>query len=407
MLPVARFSLTRKEIGALLCSTVGLLGMLRSPQVFHASEIPGAKSRWEVTLAEDDGELEYKGAAASKKSGAFWIVVGRRPKFQMSGQQLLEIRAFDRSGHAFYKSSIPDLFLAARLPGEPDRFIDMAATEDGEIAFLLTSKGKLAIVVVSSENGHITRARVPETAGPTTNASKILSLPRNGFAVLGQKGGRAVAIKLDAKLDVLWERVAPNRAVASYIDGTVFNDGSFIAAGLSPGSNNSRASVWLGRISGDGETSKSILESGLLVSVVAVQDGTFAVVLGTPTPNGVGYSIRSYDQNFTLTSNLSLLSGEKDYLPFRVLGIPEQPSEFLVVGSQGRMPWLARVRTGSRALVLWTHKSDDAIHGFPELLWNFGAVAGADKQILLPSTVMVVDSKIQQRQTVRIDAMEL
>lgn len=357
---------------------------------------------WQTVIAEDTLEVEYKGFAISNSDSSVWLVLGKRPALSMSGPQMLALRALDGSGKTLAEYSMALLTKTAGIPRVPDRFMAIAATEEGNIALLCDSDSGLFMFIMDGRTHGLDHAKGLEV-GSNLRITRMLPTKGGGLLLLGNQGGRAVVIRLDRNLKPIWEKLAPE-GVSVYLDGVALSDESVVLVGTYSPSQEKTAEIWIGRLNAGGEITKSVSKPGVFVSVAGAPEGGCAVVQGIVTAQGVDFWFRSFDRDLNESWNTKLLLGAKDYQEFRLSPVPHTLTDYLVVGSEKRVLWLARVRVGSS--VLWTRTLGSQSGSFQDLLWNFG-IASSAQAIVIPSTELVVDPKMQQRQVTKVVAFEI
>jgi len=373
-------------------------------QARSTPEAGNVKQLWETAIADDSFEVEYKASAVSTIDSSVWLVVGRRAALTMSGQQDLALVALDRNGKILSETSLQSLAGTAGLTHVPDKFIDLAATTGGNIAVVLRSGGQTSVVTVDGKSRRVIQGKDIGAARPNLLVARAVAIPGGNLLLLGRLGPGAVAIKLDPKLAVVWERPADPKGAGVFTDAAVLSDENFVVTGTHsarPGSSD-ESSLWLGRLDAEGQVTKSIFMPGQFASVATGPDGGCALVQGMVGPQGADFWFRSYDRDLKEEWSTKLLSGTRDLMSFRI--VPAGQGEYVVLGSEKHHLWISRVRAG--AGVQWSQTFGDPPGAMPVLVWNFG-LARAGSSVVVVTTDMVVNAKMQQRQIVRARNMDI
>jgi len=363
-----------------------------------------AKRIWESSIADDSFEVEYKASAISTKNDATWLVLGRRPALTMTGPQVLALHGIDRNGKELLETPLESLGKTAGIGGPVDQFFDIAGEADGSMALVLASGGQLTIITVDGATGRFLRAKQVGVALTDLLVTRALPTPAGNLLVIGRRGMRPLATKLDASLAVAWEKWGDPGEVSVYLDGVVYNDESFALVGARSSARRAStpASLWLGQFNAEGQGIRSATMPGRFAAIASAANGGCVVVRGTASASGSDFSFISYDRNLKESWNADLAVGIKDFKPFRVSRIPESPAGYLVVGSEKHRLWIAMVEAGSS--VVWKGTLGDPTgSAMPNLVWNFG-IDPASSVAVVPFTELSVNAKMQQRQAVRVMA---
>lgn len=388
--------------------SVALLGVLLAASAVDVSAqatiasggLAHVNRLWETLIEEDSFEVEYKACAVSPKDDSVWLVLGRRPALMMTGPQTLALRVLDRAGKTLSEKSLESLAKSAGLSPAPDQFIDIAAMLDGTMAILFSSGGQLSVVTVDGRH-RVTQGRNIGALRPELFITRAQPTPAGNLLLLGRLGDRAIAIKLDQNLSVRWEKMTSPEDASLFLDGALFGDESFTLIGArSRGSGAStEIMLWLGQIDREGQIKNSLSLPGRFPSLAASPDGACAIVAADATSQGLDFWFKIYDRNLKELWNSKLVSGTRDFQPFRLSYLSQTTSDFFIVGSLKRHLWLSRVHAGTA--LLWSDTLTEQSGSMPELVWNFG-LKPSTRGMVIPYTDMVVNKKMQQRQVVKV-----
>jgi hypothetical protein len=367
---------------------------------------PTVKQLWETTLAPESAEIEYKALAVSNKDESVWLMLGKRPALAMTGPQRLQLDTLDRAGKTVAETALDSLAKTAGLKRTPDHFLDLAATDEGNLAVVVSAAGQVSVILVDGKSRHVIQAREIGVSQPGLLITRCVPFAGGNLLLLGRMGAHAWAIRLDRKMAVVWEKPASAGDVTVFVDGAPLSGGNFIVGGASaskPGAA-TPASLWLGQLTADGQVTRWISLPGRFISVAPAPDGGAAAVQGTLSVAGGEFRLRSYDRNLKETGSSELLSGTRDLQPFRVAPAGQPPAEYVVLGSERHRLWLAKVRAGSA--VLWSQTLGQTSSSMPDLVRNFGLQPAAST-FVVAATEMVVNAKMQQRQVVKVMNLEI
>jgi hypothetical protein len=370
----------------------------------QAGPAPGViKPVWQVTIEEDSNEIEFKAAAVSARNESVWLLLGRRSLGSMSGPQTDSLDTLDRSGEFQGELSLATLGKIASLSQIPDNVIDIAALSNGNVAILTQAGARLFIVVLDGATRQFIVAKEVERVGSGALLTRAIAAESNTLLLIGRSDGRAVALKLDSNLNLLWKRSPEGAGVGVYTDATVLSDGTYVFAGtsLKHEGDPTSLSLWLERAKTDGRTETASYLPGRSMSVAPSANGGCSTIQHVIGNAGIDIWFKSYDQSLKETGSIKLLTGTKNFQTFQLARIPGSTNDFLVVGSDKQMIWLSRVTDGGSVVRYELSSRAGRPNDFPELLWNFGVRAGASS-LIVPTTEMLVNAKLQQRQTVRI-----
>lgn len=387
-----------------LAANVAIAGGGQAPRA--AAATGNVKQLWESAIAEEANEVEYKASAVSRKDESIWLVLGRRPALMMSGPQRLALDTLDRTGKIVSENSLESLAKAAGLTRVPDQFLDLAATPDGDLAVVLSSAAQVSVVMVDGKSHRVIQGKNIGAPRPDLLITRAIPAGDGNLRLLGRAGARAIAITLDRKLAVLSEKLANPGEASIFLDGSPLSDGTFVLAGARPAKpgTSTGPSVWLGYLSAEGQLTKPISMPGRFASVAAAPEGGCAMVQGILSAQGAEFWFRSYDHNLKEWWSVKLVSGTRDLQPFRIASAGQGTAEYLILGAENHRLQLSRVRAGSA--LLWTQVLGAAPGPMPPLVWNYG-LAPAASSVVVASTEMVVNVKMQQRQVVKVMNLDI
>lgn len=407
MLPMrAGFGFILRLAGMMGLVSLSGLSMHLQAGTFDSNDGAGQiKTIWQVDMAEEEFDLEYKGGAVSVQDSSMVVVLGKRPALSMSGPQTFAVRTLDASGKIVTETSLEELASAAGLPQAPDKFIDLTVRDDGNAVLLAGGHDRLFIIVFDARTHGIKLAKSLDAFGPDLRLSKTLPVPGRALLLIGSRAGRGTVIRLDRNLAKVWEKTATAGNISVYRDGIVLRDESLILTGSRSASpeNLREISSFIALFDANGNSIKSVSLPGYSSALAATPGGGCAVLQELFTGKGTDIWLRSYDRDLNETWGINLLTGGKDYQMFHLAPIPQAATDYMIVGSEKRALWLARVQIGKS--VLWTRNFTDASRKFQDLVWNFSIVPSG-KTLLVPSTELVVNANMQQRQIVKIMSLE-
>lgn len=339
----------------------------------------------ETLIEEPDFDLEYKASVASRKFDTFWLVLGRRPTGTMSGPQKLALRTLNQAGKTLANMPLDALVKAAGIADEPDRLIDLAATEDGNLSVILGSNGRIWVVTVDGNTHLVTRGKDIAPSSKDVSIGRALPGPGGSLMLIGNSGRGPITIKLDPNLAIVWEKLADPDSVSRFMDGFISEDGTFVLSGNFV--KGTQVSQWVGRFSAHGKVEASIAIPGQSAILAGAPDGGCTIVQEIATYNGPDYWFRTYDQNLKELWSYKLYSGNWNLLTVPLARVPQAPMDYLVTGFEKRRLQISKVRALSG--ILWSRTPELQTTSEPLSTWNAG-LAPAASSVFVSSTEFVM-----------------
>jgi hypothetical protein len=367
-----------------------LLALLLSLLVPLSVQGQGSVKRlWETAIEEEASSIECKAAAVSPQDDSVWLVIGRRPAGEMSGRQKLALRGLDSTGKLLSETSLDFLTREASFQRPTNDIAGLAATADGNLA-MAWSMGE--VVVLNAKSRGLVRRKDLGPGRPDLWLTRALPLSDNGLLLIGRLDTRAIAIRLNRALEVVWEKSAAPPEVGMYENGVVLENDTFFLTGEVYHGGTASMSMWVGRFNANGELVRSVSLPGQLLSVAAAPGGGCALVQGIRGSADLWF--RNYDREMKELWNVRLGSGVAAIWPFPLVPVPRAAGDYFVAGTEKFHFLLSRVKAG--ASIAWTRTFQEQSGSEPELIWNHFLLS-TKHSVIIPFTAMAVRSNMQNQ----------
>lgn len=362
---------------------------------------------WEKHFADDHLEYEYKMASLSG-SNEIWLVVGTRPKGKLGGLQSLFLWKIDKTTGKKISEFNGKIFAKNKKDKkdkkDKDKTGDITYTkihaltvmQDGDIFLVLEySDHHVSLIKISKKDGTPLFVKQIEESNHSMMITKIIPVKDHHYLFIGRNAGMPLLMKLDNSGNIIWKKTVVDADISLFMDGLSFENGGYALLG-SQLSSPEKTNVWIGKFDADGNLLGEIEFPGRFGSIAGDEAGGLVVVSDQRDSGGWDILVRKFDMKLEQSWEVKILSEVNTLAPFRISGLPD--GSFILTGTNESMLWVSRIKATGE--IIWDHIHRDRSAQW-EKLWNFD-LASSDSEIIIPYTMLTVDSKGEQRQVVKI-----
>ena len=359
---------------------------------------------WEQLYSSESEELELKNAAAGNED-TLWLLVGKRPRGELSGVQTISLWQIDSKGTQLSQTDIsPFLDKKSGQISQVGSYGIITTKAGNPVITIPSGAGEYIFVQLNSKSKKIISKSTLDKSGGIYNISKVIpSQGTNNIGMaVGRVGSRGMLLYIDALGQLMGKIELADPDMQIVYDAVQFNDETILlVGGRSIGKN--EMGLWVAKISNNGKVLAKTTFEGRYAGVSHDQAGqNFAVVYDRVTPTSWDVGLRGFTGSLEHSWKTDLLSNIRAVEPFKIAPLPNNRG-FIVVGAgTHNLLWVSKV--GENGNVVWEVENRDS-RMLQENIWNY-QLFPAREGYFIPYTDMVVkvrqDGKLEQRQVIKL-----
>lgn len=357
---------------------------------------------WDRSFGKDDVWSEFR-AMTAVGNDELWVAVSQRNSLE---------RAVASSSRLFLWriNAAGELITEIEIKGAPTGKAtntagvrDVVSIDGQELLLLVNFEGGKPSVVRVNRNGSQTSQPLA-TPNRTLTLSKIVPAAGGTFLLLGHESLDALAIKIDARGAVLWEKKQDRGRMELLIDGVSTPDQGFVLVGNTGNYDASRSglsNVWVGKYDAGGELKAEIVFPGRFGSLARAGDQGYVVAYDRSGTSNQEFHAKGLSADLKELWDESLLSAVRNFSDLRIVALPA--GGFAVAGRKLADPFVTLIDAKGRPVTTLDVKQAERSVD----IGDTGLAAVSPASLFLASSHIEVRTKTDVRQTVRVRRLSM
>lgn len=209
---------------------------------------------------------------------------------------------------------------------------------------------------------------------------KMIPLARQTFLLIGDENADALAMKIDARGTLLWEKTFDRGKMELFVDGLALPNGDVVLVGNSGEYNVFHAGpsqVWVGRYSPQGKLMAEAHFAGRYGSITRSTQGMYGLVYDSGDEGQQDIRIQALTPDLQSKWHAKILAVENSLHHFKIAAL--SGGSLLVVGGNEHQPYMTKISSrGKEQWTFWGRKMPRAM--------SYDLLV-AHKSVLVPSSV--------------------